>query len=182
MPKNNILSRSFPFWITILSFITILSGCVIVINQPSAEEKELLAIQDTVGKQMSDIGQKVSSGTSSPVEIQDYIAQAENTVNQAIQRINELNIPEKTKKFADDTIKYLESAKQIFEQIKSMLADMDKLKKQGQELSQQASTAIQNQIKNIQINISGYKTQIDQISGQLNQARQQILDLYKQSK
>ena len=184
MQNNNPKSVIKPFLtaITPLLLLLTLSACVIIINQPSPEEKELLAIQETVGNQMSQISQKVSSGQSSQLEIEDYIAQSQNTVNQAIQRINELKIPEKTRKFADDTIKYLQSAKKIFEQIKTLLADLEKLKQQGQSLSQQANSAIQEQMKTIQGSISGFKTQIDQVAAQLNQAREQMLKLYEKSK
>jgi chromosome segregation ATPase len=156
-----------------------LSACVIIINQPSAEEKELMAIQDTVGTQMADIGKKVASGAANPQELGDYIALAQNTVSQAIQRINELKIPEKTKKFADDTVKYLESAKNILNQIKTTLSDLEKLKAQGQELTSQANAAIQEQINSARSAIGGLKSELDKLSGQIRSVRDQIQELYK---
>ena len=182
MQNSRTFNRFLPLLLAVSGFFILLTGCVIVINQPSAEEKELLAIQDTVGKQISDIGQKVSTGSATPYEINDYIAQAENTVSQAIQRISELNIPAKTKKFADDTIAYLQSAKKIFEQIKSLLSDLEKLQKEGQLLSEQAKAAIKEQMSSIQSNISGFTKQINRIAGQLQQARKQMMDLYEKAK
>ena len=159
-----------------------LSACVIIINQPSPEEKELLAIQETVSKEMSVVAASAGSGASSQNEIDSLISSTKNTVNQAIQRINELKIPEKTRKFADDTVKYLKSASEILEKMKTLLADLEKLKQQGASLGQQANTAIQDQIKAVRGTILGYQTQINQVTSQLNQAREQILKLYEKAK
>jgi len=165
-----------------LIFIIALTGCVIVINQPSPQEQELLAIQQTVGQEVSGISQKVSAGNSSSAEIGDYIAQAENTVNQALQRISELNIPDKTRKFADDTIKYLQNAKAIFQQIKDLLANIDELKQKSGDLTNQAASTFKEQIDNLNANIQVFSGQLNRVAGQIEDTRKQIMDLYQQSK
>jgi DNA repair exonuclease SbcCD ATPase subunit len=159
----------------------ILNGCVIIINQPSVEEKELMAIQQTVGNSVSDISGKISSGQFSGMEINDFIAQAQNTLNQAIQRIDELKIPDKTKQFAEETKKYLVSAQEIFNQLKTLTADFDKYKEEGIRIGQQAGTMVNEQMKNIQTGINNFSAQLDQLAGELESARKQIEETYNQT-
>lgn len=183
--RTNYLKDTIKFGFATLSTVLLLlslSSCVIIINQPSAEEKELLSIQETVSKEMSVVAASAGSGASSQNEIDNLISNTKNTVNQAIQRISELKIPEKTRKFADDTVKYLKSASEILEKMKTIIADLEKLKQQGASLGQQANTVIQEKMKTLQDTISGYKTQIDLVTSQLNKAREQILKLYEQAK
>jgi len=155
-----------------------LEGCVIIINQPSSEEKELLAIQDTVEKQMTDVSQKITSSNYDNVQKADFITQAENTVQQAVQRINELKIPEKTKHFAEETQKYLDYAAKIFKQLKDLLKDIDRLKEESLKLGSKAEETLNVQIKNIQNGIDFFGQKIDQTAKSLQSVRTQILNLY----
>jgi len=159
-----------------------LAGCVIIINKPSPQEQELLAIQQTVQQTVSTISQKVSAGNSSAPEIEDYIAQAENTVNQALQRISELDIPNKTKKFAEDTIKYLRNAKAIFQQIRELLANIENLKQKSGDLTNQAASTLKEQIDNLNTNIQVFSGQLSRVAKQIESARKKIMELYQQNK
>jgi chromosome segregation ATPase len=157
------------------------SGCVIVINQPSPEEKTLLDVQQNVEKQVKEVSQKVQSGNYSQQEITNLIGQAENTIQDGLNKLNQLNLPEKAKAAGEKTKIYLESAQKIFGQLKGLLTEFDKIKQQGQELSDQAKKVIQQQIAKIQTNIKTFQSELDQIANNINQTGQQITDLYKQA-
>jgi outer membrane murein-binding lipoprotein Lpp len=174
-------NRAFTGIFSVFLGLFLLAGCIIVINQPSSQEKELLAIQDTVGKQVSGISQKVASGSYDPVEVNDLIAQAQNTVAQAIQRINELKIPEKTQKIAQQTIVYLESCKKIFNQLKDLIADFDRLKQEGIKLSERAGAVVKEQLKSIENSINNFSGQLNDLAKSLDTARTQILQIYNQA-
>jgi ElaB/YqjD/DUF883 family membrane-anchored ribosome-binding protein len=174
----NSLSCRFTAAALLLSFLLLLNGCIFVINQPSQEEKELLAIQDTVGKQMADVSQKIASGTYSGVEMSDFLAQAENTLKQAVQRINELKIPEKTRQFAEETKKYLDYAGKIFIQLEDLLKDIERLKNESAKLGEKAAEIAKEQIKNIQQSIDFFSDKISQTAKDVQSVREQILKLY----
>lgn len=140
-----------------------------------------MAIQQTVGNSVSDISGKISSGQFSGMEINDFIAQAQNTLNQAIQRIDELKIPDKTKQFAEETKKYLVAAQEIFNQLKTLTTDFDRYKEEGIRIGQQAGTMVNEQMKNIQTGISNFSAQLDQLAGELETTRKQIEETYNQT-
>ncbi len=158
-----------------------IAGCVLIINQPSVEEKELMTIQETVGNQMADVSQKMSSGTYSNDDLGNFITEAEDTISQAIQRINELKIPEKTQKFAEETKKYLDYATKIFKELKDLLKDIDRLKAESIKLGEQADKILAEQIKNIQNGIDFFGKKIDETAKSLTSVRDEIQKLYNSS-
>ncbi len=163
------MQKSLSYHIFALSMLMlVLSGCVIVINQATPEEKELMAIQDTVGKQMTDVSRKVGDPNYSQAQKEDFITQAESTISQALQRIQELDVPAKTKQFAEQTKKYLAAAQEIFVKLKDFVSNVDNLKKMGEEQLQQVGKTIDM-----------FTGQINNLVHQIDQARKQIEDNYK---
>jgi len=145
--------------------VLVLAGCVIVINQATPEEKELMAIQQTIGNQITDVGQKVTSDQYSQAQKEDFISQANDTISQALQRIQELNIPAKTKQFADQTKKYLASAQDIFLKMKEFVTtiNLDDLQLMGEE-----------KLQEVKKTFTQYVIQLDKLATQINSVRKQI--------
>jgi DNA repair ATPase RecN len=148
--------------------VLLLAGCVIVINQATPEEKELMAIQTTIGQQISDVGQKVTSDQYSPAQKEGFISQANDTISQALQRIQELNIPAKTKQFAEQTKKYLASAQDIFLKMKEFVTtvNLNDLQLMGEE-----------KLQEVKKTFTQYVIQLNKLSQQINSARKQIEEL-----
>lgn len=168
--KKWLIYRLLALWTLVM-----LSGCVIVINQPSPQERELIKIQETVGEQVRYVSQKVASGNYEKSDMETFISRAEQTIRDALRKIDELNLPEKARIAGEETKKYLQSAQKIFEEIKKLITDIEQLKTKGAELSEQAQKVIQEQIDNSQKTIEAFSAQLNQLIQKMDDVRKQIL-------
>lgn len=115
-----------------------LSGCVVVINSGpvTKDEQALLNIQAQASQEMIQISQKIQKGTYSMAEIQGFINEAKKVIDENLQKLNTLKIPERTKDLAEKTKAYLQNAKQSYESLLTMSA--------------QAGTKIQELLSNLE--------------------------------
>jgi Na+/phosphate symporter len=160
----------------LLAALFLFSGCIIVINQATPEEKELVKIQEQTSQQVAEASQKVATGNyQSQQEVTDYIAKAEQGIQDGLDKINSLHLPERAKQAAEATKNYLLQAQQIFEQIKALLSDINKLKQQSAEFTASAKAEIEKQIQNLSASIQSFRNSLDQLLSKLNQTKNQIL-------
>ena len=157
----------------ITAILTVLSGCIIVINQPSAEEKALVDIQKGVGTEVKSLNDKILSGKYDYTQLQSYLAEAQVYLEDSIKKINELKIPEKAKAAYEKTKSYLQSLNNNYQQLKQLFSDLEALKKKGAELTAAAKTEIDRQIKNL-------KNTVNEVGGQLNRYAQSLQKLGEQ--
>src|SRR5512147_2414651 len=90
--------------ITTAGAFIILSGCVIVVNQPSPQEKQLVDIQQQVSSKIAAMSQQVNtSGTQevNPDQLSSFVDQAQLAVDEGIAAIDNLKLPEKAQQAAD---------------------------------------------------------------------------------
>ncbi|HRY91442.1 MAG TPA: hypothetical protein P5229_03845, partial [Candidatus Gracilibacteria bacterium] len=88
--------------------ITLLSGCIIIINQPSAEEKELYNLQQQMKKQVSELQTTISSSNYDPSTVGSYIDSGLQAIQDGIKKVDEMKIPDKIKTIAGVTKKKLQ--------------------------------------------------------------------------
>ena len=96
--------------------ITMLSGCVIVINnsKPTADEQNLIDIQTQANQQVAQVTQKIQTGGYSITQIQALITEAKKSVDENLKKIDALKIPERTKALAETTKNYLKKAAETY--------------------------------------------------------------------
>ncbi len=150
--------------------LVIFSGCIIVINQPSAEEKELVEIQNSVGKEVKSLNDKILSGQYDYTQLQSYLAEAQSYLETAIKKINDLKIPEKAKAAYEKTKSYLESLNRNYQQLKQLFSDLEALKQKGSELTATAKAEIDKQITNL-------KNTVNEVGSQLSRYAQSLQKL-----
>ncbi len=94
----------------------ILTGCVVIINngKPTSDEQTLMNIQGQASQEVSQINQKIQSGNYSLGQIQGLVDEAKKVVDDNLQKINSLNIPQRTQDLATKTKEYLQKAQQTF--------------------------------------------------------------------
>lgn len=169
---------------TVVGTFILLTGCVIVVNQPSPQEKELMNIQQQVSSKIAEMSQKVNPGGTRETNVNDvstFLAQANQAVDEGIKAIDALKLPEKAQQAAEQTKQYFEKAKQTFAEIKALLSDINKLKSEGQKMTTEAQQTLKEKMKELDKNLSGFKSQLDVISNELIQTRDQILNLYSKT-
>lgn len=152
------------------AILILLSGCIIVINQPSAEEKALVDVQNGVGKEVKSLNDKILSGKYDYTQLQSYLAEAQVYLENAGKKLNDLKIPEKAKAAYEKTKSYLESLNRNYQQLKQLFSDMEALKQKGAELTAAAKAEIDKQIKNL-------KNTINEVGSQLNRYAQSLQKL-----
>lgn len=169
-----------PFLATlILVGLFMLQGCIIVIQQPSAEEKQLMTIQEKVVDQIASVNQRINSGNYSQAEIDQLLVSAQQVVDESLKNIESLKLPEKVKDLANQTKHYLESAKGLYAQMQKYIGQFDELKKQGMILTTQAQETFNEQMQNAQKGLDTFKKQLDTLSTQLIETKNQIEQQYK---
>lgn len=167
------------FTVLLLAGLFVLQGCIIVIQQPSAEEKQLMTIQEKVVDQIASVNQRINSGNYSKTEINELLTSAQQVVDESLKNIESLKLPEKVKDLANQTKHYLESAKGLYTQMQRYIDQFDELKKQGMELTTQAQEALNDQMKNAQNVLNTFKKQLDSLSVQLLETKDKIEKQYQ---
>lgn len=165
---------------TLLVGLFLLQGCIIVIQQPSAEEKQLMTIQEKVVDQIASVNQRINSGNYNQAEINELLTSAQEVVDESLKNIESLKLPEKVKDLANQTKHYLESAKGLYAQMQKYIDQFDELKKQGMVLTTQAQEAFNEQMKNAQNGLNTFKKQLDSLSAQLMETKDKIEKQYQQ--
>ncbi len=94
----------------------LLAGCVVVINtdKPTADEQTLLNIQTQASQEIAQINQKIQTGNYSVEQIQQLINQANAVVQQNLKKIDDLNIPARTRDLEEKTKEYLQKAQDTY--------------------------------------------------------------------
>lgn len=164
---------------TLLVGLFLLQGCIIVIQQPSAEEKQLMTIQEKVVDQIASVNQRINSGNYNQAEINALLTSAQEVVDESLKNIESLKLPDKVKDLANQTKHYLESAKGLYAQMQKYIDQFDELKKQGMELTTQAQEAFNEQMKNAQKGLNTFKKQLDSLSAQLMETKDKIEKQYQ---
>ena len=113
------MNKNYPKIVVSALVMIALSGCVVIINQgkPSDEEQQLINIQQQSSQQATDLNQKIGSGDYSIDQIKTFIDQAEKSVQENLQKIDQLKIPERARSLAQKTVEYLQTAKQTYQAI-----------------------------------------------------------------
>ena len=108
----------------VAAVITMLSGCVIVINngKPTADEQNLIDIQTQANQQVAQVTKKIQTGGYSITQIQALITDAKKTVDENLKKIDALKIPERTKALAETTKNYLKKAAETYVTLLQMSA------------------------------------------------------------
>lgn len=160
----------------------VLSGCVIVVNQPSPQEKELLTIQQNAETQVKDVSTKVQSGNYTQPELQTMISQGEQSLQEGLNKINALNLPEKARQAGEKTKIYLESAQKTFGQLKALIEKFNEIKNQTTIIGSKAEKIAQEQLQQIQNGINSFQSQLSQIGQNIDQLGTQMMQIYNQVK
>ena len=163
---------------TLFLTITLLSGCIIIINQPSAEEKELYNLQQQMKKQVSDLQTTISSSNYDPATVESYIDSGLQAIQDGIKKVDEMKIPDKIKTIAEETKKKLQDLQRNYEQLKTLFNDIDSLKKKGAELTAEAKAEIDKQIKNLQGTVKEVLNLLNRSSNYFQTLGQQIMGQY----
>ena len=158
----------------LMTGLLMLQGCVIVINQPTPEEKQLMQIQNQVSDQVKTINTKVESGSYSSSDLDQLISGAEQNISNSLQTIDKLQLPDRAKDVAEKTKIYLESAQRLYGQMKALLSDFNSLKAQASDLTNKAETEVQKQLVSAQKGLTSFQNQLNDLAQNLNQASQQI--------
>lgn len=163
---------------TLFLTITLLSGCIIIINQPSAEEKELYNLQQQMKKQVSDLQTTISSSNYDPATVESYIDSGLQAIQDGIKKVDEMKIPDKIKTIAEETKKKLQDLQRNYEQLKTLFNDIDSLKKKGAELTAEAKAEIDKQIKNLQGTVKEVLNLLNRSANYFQNLGQQIMGQY----
>lgn len=94
----------------------LLAGCVFVINtgKPTGDEQALMDIQNQASREVAGISQKIQTGNYSADQLKELVTQAKKVVDDNLQKINGLKLPERAKELANKTKEYLQKAEQTY--------------------------------------------------------------------
>lgn len=173
--KSSIIKKIFT--LTLLAIT--LTGCVIVFNQPSAEEKELMSIQQDVGKQVKEISGKINANGNNWDEMTYYVQKGQDAIKEGMMKIEAMRLPEKAKASTNATIAYLESLQQNLEKIKGLLKNISDLNDRGKQLTAQAKSELQTQVNNLRSTLMTVANQMDNILGGLDKIGEQMKTQYQ---
>jgi len=142
-----------------------------------------MSIQDKVVEQISSVNQRINSGNYSQKEINDLLTSAQQVVDESLESLNKLNLPDKVKGLADQTKHYLEGAKGLYAQMQQLVGQFDQLKEQGMDMTSKMTTQAQEiftqQVQNAQQGLNSFKMQLDQLSNELMDTKNQIEKQYQ---
>lgn len=158
----------------LMTGLLLLQGCVIIINQPTPEEKQLMQIQSQVSSQVKDINTKVESGNYNESDLDQLISQAEQSISDSLKTIDNLKLPDRAKDVAEKTKIYLESAQRLYGQMKALLSDFNTLKAQATDAANKAKAAIQQEMVSAQKGLNDFQSQLDELAKNLSQASDQL--------
>ncbi|MCC7197617.1 hypothetical protein IT413_05505 [Candidatus Peregrinibacteria bacterium] len=165
--------------VLILAGLFVLQGCIIVIQQPSAEEKELMTIQEKVVDQIASVNERINSGKYSQEEINALLTSAQQVVDESLANLESLNLPEKVRDVANQTKHYLESAKGLYAQMQKFISQFDEFKKQGMDMTTQAQEIITKQMESAQSGLNKFKKQLEQLSEDIMETKDTIEKQYQ---
>ena len=99
-----------------------MGGCVIVINneKPTPDEQALINIQSEGIDQVNNITEKIGKGGYSMEQIQIYLNEGQKIINDNLQKIEQLKLPERARALAEKTKAYLEKARETYTTLMQM--------------------------------------------------------------
>jgi septal ring factor EnvC (AmiA/AmiB activator) len=158
-----------------------LTGCIFIINQPSAEEKALVNIQQEVGTKVKSLNEKILTQGADYGQLQSYLAEAQVFLDDSIKKIDELKLPDKAKSAYDSTKRYMESLNRNYQQLKQLFSDLEALKQKGEAMTAMAKTELDKQIKNIKNTVNEVGSQLNRIATGLQNLGVEIMAKYNQT-
>lgn len=121
------MGKTFLNLLGIMTVIALFSGCVVIINtgEPTKEEQTLMDIQSQASRQIAEINQKIQAGGFSVEQIQDLIREGKKVLDENLQKIEELQLPERARELTEKTKEYLVKARQTYEAFLQMSSQAD---------------------------------------------------------
>lgn len=121
------MGKTFFNFLGIITVITLFSGCVVIINagEPTKEEKMLMDIQTQASQEIAEINQKIQAGGFSVEQLQELVLQGKKVLDENLQKIADLKLPERARELAEKTKEYLQKAQQTYEAFLQMSSRAD---------------------------------------------------------